>query len=433
MKRCKIRRPRCVSYVKLAAARLRGAHIARVTDYGKLESGEPYSVIEYLEGKDLSEVLKEAELPISHAVEYMCQACEALIEAHGQGIIHRDIKPSNLFLTRTPSGKACIKVLDFGISKFTLAGDESLELAKTSTQAVIGSPLYMSPEQMRASRDVDVRSDVWALGVTLYQLLTGRVPFVAETMMELCMKVANDEPPPLREARPEVPAPLEAIVLRCLRRNPEERFQTVLELQTALAPFAAHGRASVADIVLEVAAPRGPDSEPPSAAEPHAETQSHDGPATEYVGAKLAATDPTWGKTQGDAGAPRKRRSAWMLGAAAAAGAVGLLGWRLLAGADAAPGSETEPATEPIATASSLPPAQPERSEPPVDEVDVRPTASIAPSASTATQPPAPAPTAAKTPSVRAQPAVPKPAVAPKVKPAPAGKAVSEDPMANPL
>jgi serine/threonine-protein kinase len=393
-----------------AAAQLKGAHIARVTDYGKLESGEPYSVIEYLEGKDLSEVLKDSQIAIGHAVDYLCQTCEAISEAHAQGIIHRDIKPSNLFLTRTPTGKPFIKVLDFGISKFTLGGDQSLELAKTSTRAVLGSPLYMSPEQMRASRDVDMRSDVWSLGATLYQLLTGEVPFTADTMMELCVKVANDEPPRPRSLRPEIPAPLEAATLRCLRRNPDERFQTVDELAEAIAPFAAAGRTSAAEIVIPARTATN-DGTPPSSLDPSGPTRPD--LATEAIGPKLSATDPSWGKTQG-AARERSRSHVFAIGAAVViVGAVTALWLKLSSGT---------PRPEPDKPAVN---ATPTELRPPVQSV---PMPMVVPEVN---EPAVPPPPSASTPpaKISAPPAIKRPVD----KKPPVKQPGSDDPMANPL
>jgi serine/threonine-protein kinase len=230
-----------------AAARLKGEHVARVMDVGTLESGAPYMVMEHLEGKDLGAVLSSGGRPsVPEAVEYILQACEAIEEAHGRGIIHRDIKPSNLFLTRRPNGQPCVKVLDFGISKLAAAdGATTGQIKATNTTAVFGSPLYMAPEQMRSSTKVDVRADVWALGATLYELLAAHVPFPAESMMELCLKVAQDAPEPIAPLNPDVPKELEAIVLRCLEKNPADRFPTVAAFSVALAPYAIQRRVSI--------------------------------------------------------------------------------------------------------------------------------------------------------------------------------------------
>ncbi|HEX7839815.1 MAG TPA: serine/threonine-protein kinase, partial [Kofleriaceae bacterium] len=162
-----------------AAVRLKSEHAARIIDVGRLESGSPYIVMEYLEGQDLAQLLEQRRsLPVSIACDYIIQACDAIAEAHSLGIVHRDLKPGNLFLARTSHGQQVIKVLDFGISKTQgPAGDVNM----TRTQAMLGSPGYMSPEQMRAAKSVDSRTDIWSLGVILYELVAGRMPFQADT------------------------------------------------------------------------------------------------------------------------------------------------------------------------------------------------------------------------------------------------------------
>src|SRR4051812_29611172 len=148
-----------------AAVKIKSEHVARVIDVGTLETGAPYMVMEYLEGGDLSQVLaSRGPLPVEEAVEYVLQACEAIAHAHALGIVHRDLKPANLFLIRRPDGTNAIKVLDFGISKVMPGKSASSDNAMTRTRTVMGSPLYMSPEQMASTRDVDGRTDLWALG-----------------------------------------------------------------------------------------------------------------------------------------------------------------------------------------------------------------------------------------------------------------------------
>jgi hypothetical protein len=216
--------------------KIRGEHVARVIDVGSFESGAPYMVMEHLDGRDLSAVLTErGVLTPADAVDAVLQACEALAEAHALGIVHRDLKPANLFLTRRPDGTPSIKVLDFGISKVTNAS--ASDNAMTKTSAIMGSPLYMSPEQMTASRDVDARTDIWAIGVVLYELLAGRPPFRAETLPEICGLILTMAPPAIRNFSPSTPEPLQLAVLRCLEKDRARRFQSVSDLAQAIAPF----------------------------------------------------------------------------------------------------------------------------------------------------------------------------------------------------
>ena len=217
-------------------------HVARVHDVGRLETGTPYMVMEHLDGQDLKAIVRQqGALPIADAVTYVLQACDAIAEAHALGLVHRDLKPANLFLIRRPNGNTVIKVLDFGISKQT--GTEEVEL--TATGAVLGSPMCMSPEQIAKSKSVDARTDIWAMGVFLYELLTGRGPFRAKTVLELAAQVLQEEPEPPRVIRPEISDALENVVVRCLRKKPEQRFQSINELVAALraAPLESSTRA----------------------------------------------------------------------------------------------------------------------------------------------------------------------------------------------
>ena len=182
-----------------AAGKIKGEHVARVIDVGTLETGAPFMVMEYLHGRDLSAVVREGgPLPPAQAVDAVLQACEALAEAHALGIVHRDLKPANLFVTTRPDGTPAVKVLDFGISKVT--NPSSSDHALTKTTSVMGSPLYMSPEQMTATRDVDARTDIWAVGAILYELLVGHVPFSAETLPQICGLILTSPPRPIRVA-----------------------------------------------------------------------------------------------------------------------------------------------------------------------------------------------------------------------------------------
>jgi hypothetical protein len=237
------------------AIKIRSEHCVRVLDVGTLEGGQPYMVMEFMEGRDLEATIRETgALPVADAVDYVLQAGEALAEAHALGTVHRDIKPANLFLTRRADGTASVKVLDFGISK---AAGPAGNMGMTSTQAVMGSPLYMSPEQMRSSKDVDARSDIWALGTVLYEALAGIPPFDGETVTALIIKITQDPPPPVRLRRPDVPPQLEAAIGGALEKDRARRFQTMADFAAAIAPFGSSSAASSADRIARVlGAPR---------------------------------------------------------------------------------------------------------------------------------------------------------------------------------
>ena len=219
-----------------AAAAIRSEHVVRVTDAGQLENGGPYMLMEHLEGTDLAKLLVHTpQLPIATAIEYVLQACTGIAEAHALGIVHRDLKPANMFLTQRRDGPDLVKILDFGISK---AMDDSLHAPQlTQTSSVFGSPAYMSPEQIRSAKNVDYRTDVWALGVILYELITGHLPFVAETSGGLLSAIAADEPTSMDVYRTDVPDALELVIRRCLEKNVALRYQNVSALATALEPF----------------------------------------------------------------------------------------------------------------------------------------------------------------------------------------------------
>lgn len=219
-----------------AAAALKSEHVVRIFDVDTLPSGLPYMVMELLSGQDLRRVVKlGGPLPVERAVDFVLQAADAIGEAHAAGIVHRDLKPSNLFLTQRTDGRPWVKVLDFGISK--ASHDPLTDTALTVSRAMIGSPMYMSPEQVRDAKSVDGRSDIWSLGVILHELLSGKSAFRGESLPAICAAIAADQPESLAQARPDLPPELLAIAARCLEKDPARRFQTVDELRGALLPF----------------------------------------------------------------------------------------------------------------------------------------------------------------------------------------------------
>jgi len=248
-----------------ASALLRSDHVVHVSDVGTLDNGKPFMVMELLDGEDLSQVLEqEGRLPIEQAVDYMLQACEGLAEAHAARIVHRDLKPGNLFRVRKKDGSELIKVLDFGVSK-ALSQDVRAEGTVTTTDAVFGSPLYMSPEQMTSATKADERSDIWSLGVVLYELLTRRMPFDAESMAGLAVRIATDPPDRLLTVLPDAPPTLEAVIMKCLEKKPEARYQDIAELASDLEPFCSAARPRVERIQRLVFGTTNPPRSVPSA------------------------------------------------------------------------------------------------------------------------------------------------------------------------
>jgi serine/threonine-protein kinase len=221
-----------------AAVRIKSEYVAKVFDVGSLPDGVPFIVMEHLNGKDLCQLLHEqGQLPVRLTVEYVMQVCEALATAHATGIVHRDIKPENLFLTERGQGMNIVKVLDFGISKVALTGSAFDHVPMARTMMPMGSPVYMSPEQIRATDEIDARTDIWSLGCVLYELLTGVPAFDAPSLTALSATILEKDPVPMGQLAPDVPPELEAIVLRCLEKNREARFRNIAELAIALYPF----------------------------------------------------------------------------------------------------------------------------------------------------------------------------------------------------
>jgi serine/threonine-protein kinase len=288
-----------------AAVRIRSEHVARVLDVGVLDDGAPYMVMEYLDGYDLSaELDRRMQLSVADAVDYILQASEAIAEAHARGIVHRDLKPANLFLTSRADGSPLVKVLDFGISK-AVAPDSEPVASLTATQSLLGSPHYMSPEQVRKPKTVDVRTDIWSLGVILYEMLTGSLPFTAENAMSVLAAVVSDPTPRIRDTRPDVPEDLDAVVTRCLSKEAAQRFQNVAEFAEALAPFAPPSAVPSIKRIAGVLRTSGEGSNPPEASPRHSKapagreggeqptlvSESDPGPAPPRD--RAVSTDPT--------------------------------------------------------------------------------------------------------------------------------------------
>jgi len=234
--------------------RMRSEHVCRVLDIGSLQSGEPFIVMELLEGQDLAEhVLEEGPLDVVDAVDYILQACEALMEAHSLGVVHRDLKPSNLFLSRRLDGSGIIKVLDFGISKSVTTEHDEL----TQSGTLLGSPRFMAPEQLVSAKRVTPQTDVWALGVVLHELLTGQAAFEGATPAELFVAILQQAPIGLAAQRPELPPGLGAVVAGAIQKVAEDRYPNVAAFAHALTPYAPPHAQPLIDRILRMAQATG--------------------------------------------------------------------------------------------------------------------------------------------------------------------------------
>ncbi len=296
-----------------AAAKIRSEHVARVIDVSALENGAPYMVMEYLEGRDLADTLLERRtLPVDEATTYILQACEAIAEAHVAGIVHRDLKPANLFLATRADHSRTVKVLDFGISKMNDLGGKDFALTKTAT--ILGSPLYMSPEQLGGAKDLDQRADIWALGVILYELTTGEVPFGGESLSELIVSVLQRTPTSMCSLRPEIPPAFEAVVLRCLAKDRAGRFANVAELAGALQSF-SRDQASISYArVSRILGTTQPGIAPPPSSGPTSQMPASSPSGTLSADRGSSAGPPPTGMREGEASGPlsvAKTQGAW--------------------------------------------------------------------------------------------------------------------------
>jgi eukaryotic-like serine/threonine-protein kinase len=405
-----------------AASQVQGEHVARVLDVGTLEDQTPFLVMEYLEGTDLARLLRNrGPLPVIDAVGFVLQACEALAEAHALGIVHRDLKPANLFVTARADGSPLVKVLDFGISKVT--GTETRpERSLTKSQTVMGTPLYMSPEQLRSTRTVGPPTDLWALGCVLYELLAAAPAFWAESSEALGALIAAGPSPRIRDVRAEVPAEVEAIILDCLEKDPAQRIATAAELARRLGPFAPADMAISVERAARIS--RG------APALPFADTVSSERPPPMLLG-----TAGSFVRTQGNTGpkdegrAQPRSNAGYLLASVLGLGLIGTVAYTFLSGAHVA---EVPPVAALGASAPlPVPPSPPVA----ISELGVLPTPVAVP-ASSAT---APAPSSAaltarapvSSPGITSGKRPVLPTAAPPAPPPPSPAAIAPAPAAS--
>ncbi|HYQ43321.1 MAG TPA: serine/threonine-protein kinase [Polyangiaceae bacterium] len=417
-----------------SAAKIRSEHVARVIDVGIMEGGIPYMVMEYLEGHDVAaEMAKVGPLPIEDAVDFVLQAVEALAEAHAAGIVHRDLKPANLFIASRADGSRIVKVLDFGISK-SLLGNSASELSLTRTSVLIGSPLYMSPEQMRSAKDVDTRTDVWSLGVILYEMITGRPPYTGDSIPALCASLLNDVPQSMRSLRPDVPPELEDVISHCLAKDRADRYTTVSELARALAQFGSVSsllHVDRASRVLGVTEVSGLSDSSDRRLSRSADASGQARAVSVQRITPVRATVDSWGRTDspltGDTNTPKPKSrglifAALGIGIAGAAGVVFFLGSRSPGAPPSASASVATPSPPMHTTAAVVIPPAPAPAPAPVPVV---PEPVVLPSAA-APDPSAPV-VRPQEPALKPKPVVQAPAVVFKPKPAPAKATTAGD------
>ncbi|HTQ05138.1 MAG TPA: protein kinase [Polyangiaceae bacterium] len=407
-----------------AVVRIKSEHVARVIDVGRLETGAPYIVMEFLHGSDLGTVLQHGPLQLEEAVDYVLQTCEAIAEAHAAGIVHRDLKPANLFLTQRADGSPIVKVLDFGISKVAPGyGEPNL----THTSTLLGSPLYMSPEQLRSSRSVDQRTDVWSLGIILFEMLTQRLPFSADTLPQLIASILSDPPEALRARHPAFPPDLEAVIAKALEKDVDKRYRSVGELASALVRFAPRRSRDTTERILRLS---GMDNLPSTERGPLGTPLASIPAPPDALGMR---TNSGWAGTQSG----RKRRTSTLIVVGASALGAGVvlavaLAFRT-AGAPSAAHNEpapSGPSGAPVSAAVPLaPPTVAPSTSPALEQPAPVPAASEAPPASAKSKTPlAPVHPLAAAPSARSSPGKPNSA-----SPSPSATSTSPSRPANPL
>ncbi len=397
-----------------AAAKAKSEHVCRVFDVGRLDTGEPYLVMEYLEGVDLRDHLDASgPLSVEEVSSLMIEACLGLSEAHALGIVHRDLKPANVFLTTRANGTTCVKLLDFGISKLPSSD------AMTSTSALIGSPAYMSPEQIVSARTVDGRADIWSIGIMLHELVSGKPPFDADSVLQLSVKIREEEAPPLPD-HVKNPA-FDAVIRKCLAKDPDDRYPDVASLAHALAPFAnpearalasrLRPAAALAATALASKIPPAPgtasDNTKPSPLPPK-------GPADKAVPVGQVTLEPLSSVAE----TPKKARR-WLPSLVVGGAAVLALSYVIMKSQRHKPEELTPALSSPTPSVEVAPPTSPEAA----------PSLALSATASSVTSPPATAPTPPAIPAV-VRNAPPAKSAAPVI-PASAASAISA-PSASP-
>jgi serine/threonine protein kinase len=413
-----------------AAAEVQSEHVARVLDVGTLEDGAPFMVMEYLRGSDFARILRaHGPLPIVDVAGYVLQACEAVAEAHALGIVHRDLKPANLFLTTRADGSPLVKVLDFGISKLTrTTGQRDVSLTKSRT--VMGTPLYMSPEQLRSTRSVGPGTDIWSLGCILYELLSARPAFQADSAEALGALIATGPAPRVRDVRPEVPRELEGVILRCLEKDPAARHGSVGELAREIGRFAPGDMTPLVERVARISR----HSARPEGQLPFADTLISDRPPP-----FSSATAGTFARSDSTRGRPTGARARWVLGGGLALAASVLLAAYLRPSNAAAPAATAGSPSASQERAAASPLQAPASAASPADSAEATP--SPIPPSPTATAVPSsvPARTAAlptggrRAPSSPPGPTAPSPSSSASAAASSTPAAASVDPHSNAL
>ena len=399
-----------------AAARITSDRVVQVLDVGLLADGLPFMVMERLEGLDLAQLLhNQGPIAVEDVVDLLLEGLEGVAHAHFEGIVHRDLKPSNLFLARRPDRTSAVKVLDFGISKITAADPSRGGVTATST--VIGSPLYMSPEQLRSAKWIDARADIWSFGVIAYELLTQTLPFRGENVVDIFAAIQERDVQPLCAVRADVPAALDEVVRRCLRRAPDDRFKDAFSLARALTPFggkrakaamerlvvhaASKGLAAGVELDTTLVAPSAQGAEPARSTPAQAASAPITPSKSSPLGATHAeATSSPWATTGSKAAAPPRRggRLAFVATLALLLAAAGAVTAYLVVRVRTPPVSKIEATPAVAATVSvSLPAATsaaPPLGSPAVVDVPA-PVATPPPATARSPRAPAPAPTTA--------------------------------------